>query len=377
MSFVEQRKRRFKPLQVLARDPGDPKYHTTYITSGLYIDSRLIKTKYVIYCDVEAHDENSALGQAIKLFDLVCGTLALAESAAFNEQHKRSDYHGCEYQISKIYGLQESGEEVPPDDFSVQGGGWSMLNYPRIKGFETLNKRLVNRMLVSKDDVFRKAFQYLLQAEQGYHKHVPPEMLTINLFKCIELIVVSFDGKSFNKKLLKAAKALSLSSDDCSKIKTLKRARDNGDVAHPRSGSKTQYYPPQFPVPTNVDYPNFWYSGLTARVLINYFSYTDSLLVVKTTSDFVDEIDVVCCVNFGSYYVIKLSVKGRRLRVTLCKRLLSNYFGVPYRNFILNRYSEDEMIFMIKGHLDFDISHMGRRFSDDGDALIQTPRNWG
>lgn len=355
MSMREQERRHFKAIEVGIKDPGDPRFHKSYITRKIFNDPRYIKTQYVIYCDVKVYDENAALGMAVRLFDNVSGSLALVASSWFNKKHNRNDYHGYEYQLCKVYKLDTDGKEISIGEPQINGGGWSMICYPGVKDFKVLDSRMLTRILKCDDEIFKKAFKYLLQAEQDYYKHVPPEMLTINLFKCIELIINSFEGRKFKNKLKHTAKELKLNNEDIEKIKTLKKARDDGDVAHPKKGSPSAFYPPQFPVPGDVDFPNFWYSGLTSKILVNYFLYIDSLVFVNTAADFQDDIDVISSVNLGKYYVIKPSVRGRRKRVLLIKKKISEYFNIPYAKIVLKKFNSPDIIFQVKDHLKFDL----------------------
>ena len=355
MTLKEQRKRKFKVIEAGIMDPGDPKFHKSYITRRVYSDPRFIKTRYVIYCDVEVFDENQALGHAVKLFDKVCGSLALTASSWFNNKHNRTDYKTYEYQLCRVYKLDEKGKEAPINTLRINGGGWSMICYPGVTDFKLLDLNLLARMLASRDDIFSKSFKYLLQAEQDLYRNVPPQMLTINLFKCIELIIETFDGKSFNNKLKKASVELGLTDDDQKNIKKLRHARNYGDIAHPRTGSPTEYYPPQFPVPEDVIFPNFWYSGLTAKVLINYFLYVDSLVIVRLVSDTDYAQDEFTSVNYGSYYEIRPSVRGKHKVTNLIKRQLSKYFKIPYSKIRVRRRKGSEIVLQIRNHLDFDL----------------------
>jgi hypothetical protein len=356
MNEAEQVKRGFKPIEIDIGDPGDTNYYRSYLTSKIYSDDLYIKTDYVIYCDVEAHDEGGALGAATKLFNKVAGSLALATSDWFNTKHNRSDYKNYEYQISRIYKLNEMGHEEPSDKLPIMGRGWSMINLPASTDFDgTLNKRLINRLLACDEEIFRKSSYYLLRAEQDFNRRVAPEMLTINLFKCVELIVNSFRGRKFKDRLAMTAKTLGLTAADIKSINELKQARDNGDVAHPRTGRRADYYPPQFPIPENVDYPNFWYSGLVGKVLLRYFLYVSSAYEIRIERDDWRDKDSLHSVNFGSYYTINPSIRGRKKLVPYLKRKLATSLKVPYSSVRLRKYSGDKVIFEVLNHLNYDL----------------------
>ncbi|MAG12848.1 hypothetical protein CL630_03515 [bacterium] len=217
---------------------------------------------------------------------------------------------------------------------------------------------MLSRLLKNNDEVFNKAFKYMLQAEQDFYRSVPPQMLTINLFKCIEIIINVFDGKTFNKKLQRASIDLNLEEEDITGVKKLKEIRNYGDVAHPRQSDHTDFYPPQFPIPQNVDFPNFWHSGLTSKVLLNYFLYVDSLIEIKLSNDTYDEEDEIISVNYGhknSYYKIKPSVKNNERITPFIKKKLSEYFEVPYSRIRLRTHTHSGLIYQIKDHLDFEL----------------------
>lgn len=355
MSLNEQKIRKFKPIELDFRDIGDNKFHKSFITKKVFSDPRFIKTNYVIYCDVNIHDENGALGLATRLFDRVSGSLALTTSSFFNKKNNRTDYLNYEYQLCKVYELEADGKEKLIDNPRINGGGWGMINQPGHKNFQELDLNLLGRMLNCRDEIFNKAFKYLLKAEKEYHLHVPPQMLTINLFKSIEIIIESFKGKNFNNKLKKSKDILGLNTEDTKKIKELRYIRNYGDVAHPRSGSRTISYPPQFPVPEDVDYLTFWYSGLAGKVLLGYFLYIDSILNIKITTDKYDPIDEIVSVNYGEFYEFNSSINDKKKLPFILKKKLSEYFNIPCKNIRLYKKDSDSYTFKILNHLKYDL----------------------
>lgn len=353
----EQKERGFKPIEIDVGDPGDPTYFRSYITSKIFSDQLFIKTDYVIYCDIRVHDENAALGAATKSFNKVVGSMALTASHRFNIQHHRTDYKGYEYQLCRIYKLDEVGNEKTTDNLSIMGRGWSMINLPETTDFYgTLDQKLLERLIRNDNEIFNKSFYYLLKAEQDFNRRIPPEMLTINLFKCIELIINSFKGRKFRNKLKNASEILSLSPEDIRNINVLKLARDNGDVAHPRTGRRSDFYPHQFPIPENIDYPNFWYSGLTAKVLLQYFLYIDSEFEVRIDREEWTEKDILYSVNFGSYYLIHPTIRERKKLIPYIKSKLASAIRVPYSEIRLRRYAGDKIVFFVLDHLRFELN---------------------
>src|ERR1700733_8121084 len=81
MSFTEQRKRNFKPLNIQVSRPEPESFYKSYIAFGAASDTRIFKTRYVIYTDIEnntGHDTGGLIGVAIRRFDRVVGALSLA-----------------------------------------------------------------------------------------------------------------------------------------------------------------------------------------------------------------------------------------------------------------------------------------------------------
>ena len=78
MSFEEQRRRRFSPIQSVFSEGEDIDYYKTYVTSLRYVDPVRIKSGYVIIHDIEENKPGDALGGAIKEIDRVCRFLSLA-----------------------------------------------------------------------------------------------------------------------------------------------------------------------------------------------------------------------------------------------------------------------------------------------------------
>jgi len=71
MSFDEQAKRSFAPIQSIFSEGEDVDYYKTYITSLRYVDPIKIKSEYVIICDIEEEKPCDALGGAIKTIDRI------------------------------------------------------------------------------------------------------------------------------------------------------------------------------------------------------------------------------------------------------------------------------------------------------------------
>src|SRR3989344_647353 len=77
MTFAEQKKRKFSPIQSVFSEMRDTKYYKTYATSLPYIDPIRIKSKYVIVCDLSERETKAALGGGIRIIDRLCRFLSL------------------------------------------------------------------------------------------------------------------------------------------------------------------------------------------------------------------------------------------------------------------------------------------------------------
>ena len=355
MPISEQEKREFKPIEANSPEPDDSDYYKTYVTHHRVADPRIIKTGHVVYTDVDTYDVSSALGHAIRRFEKLTGTLAIASSIHYAKKHKvKSRYTNYEYQIVRIYGLidgKESDAEVPV----FAGGMVSHINLPSETDMTVLDEKLVERMLKSRDDIFWKSLKYLQSGEKGFHNNTPPEQMTMDFMKSIELIVKLGNGRKFSTQLRNTAKALDIDKDDCDKIMELWRLRSGGDVAHAKRGSKADSYPAQYPVPSNVDGPYIDSSSLAVRVLTQYFLFRDSILTIKLSDKDHYDVDELIDVNQGTAFVLRPSRKDRKFLTPFLKGKISTHFGIPMKNIKLYSYQLPDIHFRIADHLQFDI----------------------
>ena len=201
-----------------------------------------------------------------------------------------------------------------------------------------LDDKLVERMLKSKDDIFWKSLSYLQSGEKGFHDNTSPEKMTLDFMKSIELLIKLWKGRSFSIQLKNASKELGIDKDDCDEIKKLWRLRSGGDVAHSKRGSKADFYPAQYPVPSNVDGPYIDSSSLAVRVLTKYFLFRDSILSIKLTDKEPYDVDELIDVNQGSVFVIKPSNKDKKNLTPFLKKKISVHFGIPLKNIKLYSY---------------------------------------
>lgn len=356
MSIAEQKRRKFKPIQPSNSPvPPDGKFYKSYITHHKEIDPRVIKTEYVMHTEITGRDVNYALGVAIPRFEKVTGALAIAASVHYgNKYNRKARYTNYEYQICRIYEIVDNNE-VETKQGIFAGGMISLINLPSDNNKSLLDEKLLDRMLKSKDDIFLKALGYLQEGEKGFHNNASLEKITLDFAKSIELILGLFKG-TFSKKLKSLAKEFGIDKEDCDEIKKLWKLRGGGDVAHAKRGSKIRFYPPQYPIPSNVDMVYIESSSLAARVLTKYFLFRDSVLSIKLSDDSMDDLDELYDVDNGSLYTIRTLEKNRKRLTLILKAKISIAFGMPVKNIKLYGYQLPYVHFRIKDHLKFNLS---------------------
>lgn len=353
MDIAEQEKRKFKPIEANSPEPTEQDFYKSYVTHRRDADPRIIKTNHIIRTDIETHHVSSALGHAIKRFEKVTGTLGISALIQFEQKHSRKfNYTNYEYQIVRIYKIEndeESEAEVPV----FAGGSVSHINLPSETDMSVLDEKLMERMLKSRDDIFWKSFDYLQSGQKGFRNNTAPEKMTLDFMKSIELVVRLWNGKKFSTQLKNAAKELGIDKEDTDKIMELWRLRSGGDVAHAKRGSKTDFYPAQYPIPSNVDYIDS--GALAVRVLTKYFLFRDSILSIYISDKDHYDIDELIDVNQGTAFAIKPSKKSKKFLTPFLKKKISVYFGIPLKNIRLYAYQEPNVHFRITNHLKFDI----------------------
>jgi len=137
MTFAEQKRRKFFPIQSIFSEIHDTKYYKTYATSLPYIDPIRIKSKYVVICDINEHEPKAALGGAIKIIDRLCRFLSIVyvEDAKRKFNRERFSLLPYLYQVNKIYSLNTNGDEVNTD-LKLESGHIYLPNRPELKNGE-------------------------------------------------------------------------------------------------------------------------------------------------------------------------------------------------------------------------------------------------
>jgi len=104
----------------------------TYASSLRYVDPVLIKSEYVIICDIEESDINAALGGSIRRIDKICRFLTLAYGKDFlNHTQRNSILEPYLYQVNKIYALDVKGNESDLE-FKLESGNMYLPNRPEL-----------------------------------------------------------------------------------------------------------------------------------------------------------------------------------------------------------------------------------------------------
>lgn len=349
MSLLEQKKRKFKPLEeVLSKWD-----HKTYITHKRLSDPRIIKTKHVIYTDVNSHEPNYAREIAIERFEKITGALSISSAIYHSDKYnKKIDYQNYEYQIVKIYSLV-NGVESTDEITLLLSNSASFLDIPSENDLTVLNERFLSRMLSSEDDVFWKSLEHLQSGQKGFRNNIPPEMMTLEFMKSIELIIRVLHPKSVFKKALKSvAKTLKVDDEDVALILKLWKLRNEGDVAHAKRGPK------KFG-------PYIDSGSLAVRFLVKYFLFLDSLISIKISKEHEDALDELIEVRRGNskfaIFSIRPRNKNRKKLTPFLKRKISFHFEIPIKDIELYGYQLPYIYFRVVDYLRYDLS--ARRIS--------------
>lgn len=370
MSLREQKRRKFAPLRNERKEEFNDPWYKSYITYPSNADFRELKTKYIIYTDVEEckgerdkpkdsggyyGDVNSALGIAIRRFDKVMGSLCLCSADMMHNKVNRYLEIKFDYQICKIYEIK-NGIEVDADN-PFMGGWGGMINGPANNfHFADIDMNSMNRMLKSKNIIFIKSLRYLLKGIKGMHNNVPVEKIFIDYAKSIEIIINQFKGKSFNKKLKTASKILELPSEKIKEIKEIWKSRSHGDFAHANNSLTSLNLPPQFPEPSDSEFRYFDLFGICAMLVIKYFKHIENELEIIINDDGIkyiseDYLDQLIDVNMGEYFVFYSKVLNRKILIPLIKKEIASNFKCKIKEIKLKSYKNNKAVFKISSDM--------------------------
>lgn len=290
MTFAEQKKRKFSPIQSIFSEMRDTKYYKTYATSLPYIDPIRIKSKYVVICDLNEHETKAALGGGIRIIDRLCRFLSLVyvEDAKRKFNRERFGLLPYLYQVNKIYSLNENSDELEVN-LRLESGHTYLPNRPELNQWRDKNtQNFLKDIFNFHDEVLERAIKYLYRSSIGYFILDSPEKIALDHFKSIEIIVNSLSKKNtFKKKLDEAVDKINLTNEE--KVEILEMWDDRssyGDVAHPSPYDQAERYPNQFPIPSNVQYPRAGFDSIAANVCLKYFAYKKSLFYIEIDEPF-------------------------------------------------------------------------------------------
>lgn len=289
ITFTEQKRRKFSPVQSVFSKNCDTEYDETYVTHLPYIDPVRIKSKYVVICDINEDKPKSALGGAIRKIDRLCRFLSIVyvEDAKKKFNRKRFGLLPYLYQVNKIYSLNASGEETSAN-LKLESTLTYLPNRPELNKWRDKNtQKFLEDIFNFHDEVLERAIKYLYRSSIGHFILDSPEKIALDHFKSIEIIINSLSKKKdFKPRLEETANKINLTDEEKKEIlKMWKDRSSDGDIAHSLSYDRAERYPNQFPIPSNVWYPN-GFDSIPANVCLKYFAYKKSLFSIDIDEPF-------------------------------------------------------------------------------------------
>lgn len=288
MSFAEQKRRKFFPVQIVFSKIRDAKYYKTYATSLSFVDPTKIKSKYVVVCDINEDEARAALGGAIRIIDRLCRFLSIVyvEDAKRKFGRERFGLLPYLYQVNKIYSINANGDEIDVN-LKLESSSIYLPNRPELKQWRDKNtQKFLEDIFNFHDDVLERAIKYLYRSSIGHFILDSPEKIALDHFKSIEIIIGSLSKKEdFKQRLEEAANKINLTDEEKVEILKMLKDRSFGDVAHHSSYDQAERYPNQFPIPSNVQYPS-GFDSIPANVCLKYFAYKKSLFSIDINEPF-------------------------------------------------------------------------------------------
>ncbi len=284
MSFDEQKRRGFSPVQSVFSEGEDVDYYKTYVTSLRYVDPVRIKSEYVLVYDIEEDKPGDALGGAIKEIDRVCRFLSLAclEDIKRKFGRNRGNFEPYIYQVNKIYLLDKKGKESDID-FKVESGHMYLPNRPEFTKWRNSGTgKFLDDIYNFHDETLERALKYLYRSSIGYFVLDSREKIALDHFKSIEIIVNSLSKKdTFKQRLEEAGSKIGITPQEEKRILGLWEERSEyGDIAHPSKFDEVERYPNQFPIPSNVRYSGGGFDSIAASIILKYFQYIKGVFFI-------------------------------------------------------------------------------------------------
>ncbi len=168
ISFKEQKRRLFLPIQSSFSDNDFTKKFKTYASSLPYVDPVQIKSNFVLVYNIEERDVNSALGGAIRYFDKICRFLTFSYGRDFLKYTNRNSIiEPYLYQVNKIYKINDKGEEVDVD-FKLESGNMYLPNRPELKEWRNVDtQNFLEDVFNFHDEVLERSVKYLYRSAMG------------------------------------------------------------------------------------------------------------------------------------------------------------------------------------------------------------------
>lgn len=285
ISFSEQKKRGFKPIQSKFSTNLDPDFHKTYATYLPYMDPMKIVSEYVAIYDSEEDKPGAALGDTVRAIDKLCRFLSIA---CFEDVKRKFGRHigafqPYIYQLCKIYKLDSKSREANVE-YELKSGFVYLPNRPELKAWRSENtQEFLEEISSFQDEVLQRALKYLYRSSIGFFLRDSKEKVALDHIKSIEIILNDLSNKDdFKDRLDEAGKKLELTNEEKKRIFDFWGDRSKyGDVAHPTEYDNTERYPNQFPIPSNVDYSGGGFESVAANVCLKYFYYKKSFVVIE------------------------------------------------------------------------------------------------
>ncbi len=284
MSFGEQAKRKFAPIQSVFSQSEDVDYYKTYVTSLRYVDPIKIKSEYVIACDIQEEKPDAALGGAIKAIDRIARFLSLAslEDVKRKFGRDRGSFEPYIYQVNKIYLVDNDCKESDVD-YRLESGHMYLPNRPEQTQWRDVNTRkFLNEIFYFDNEILERALKYLYRSSIGHFVLDSHEKIALDHFKSIEIIVNSLSNKhEFKDRLIVAANKIGITPDEQKRIKDFWDSRSKyGDIAHPSKFDQVERYPNQFPIPSNALYPGGGFDSIAPNIILKYYQYIKGVYII-------------------------------------------------------------------------------------------------
>ena len=284
MSFDEQERRKFSPIQSVFSEEKDVDYYKTYVTSLRYVDPILIKSEYVITHNIEEDDPGGALGGSIKEIDRICRFLSLAclEDVKRKFGRNRGSFEPYIYQVNKIYLLDEKDNESDVN-FKLESKHIYLPNRPEFTDWrDSDTAQFLDEIYSFHDEILERALKYLYRSSIGHLVLDSKEKIALDHFKSIEIIINSLSKKhTFKFRLKEACSKIQISPEEEKRIEDFWDERSNyGDIAHVSPFDQAERYPNQFPVPSNVQYSGGGFDSVAANIILKYFQYIKGIFTI-------------------------------------------------------------------------------------------------